>query len=123
MTLADLIARWESRGADLARLRASVDAETIVAEFVADLTALDRVESVDVVTLREASRIGGYSVDRLQHLVANGQLKNAGQKGRPRIRRADIPTKPGHRLPEQPEPTQLSSRRRIAASVVTGEPT
>lgn len=49
---------------------------------------------VEAVTLEEAADIGGYSYSHLQHLVAEGQLENMGEKGSPRIRRCDVPRKP-----------------------------
>ena len=47
-------------------------------------------------SLKEASTLGGYSTDSLQRMVAAGRIQNCGRKGRPRIRRADVPAKPGH---------------------------
>ena len=46
-------------------------------------------------TLAEAALESGYSVDHLRHAVASGQIANAGRRGAPRIRRADLPKKPG----------------------------
>ena len=48
------------------------------------------------VSLREAAAIGGYSVDHLQRLVRNGRLANVGRKGKPRLRRDQVPRRPGH---------------------------
>lgn len=49
----------------------------------------------ELLTLAQAAKESGYSQDHLRHLVADGTLPNAGEKGRPRIRRADLPVKPG----------------------------
>lgn len=46
------------------------------------------------VTLREAAEIGGYSYSRLQELVGE-RIENVGEPGAPRIRRSDVPVKPG----------------------------
>ena len=46
--------------------------------------------------MKEASRLGGYSVDALQRMVAAGRIDNAGRKGKPRIRLAHVPQKPGY---------------------------
>ncbi|HEX8726058.1 MAG TPA: hypothetical protein VF737_11785, partial [Gemmatimonadaceae bacterium] len=35
----------------------------------------------------------GYSKDHLRKCVADGTIPNAGSKGRPRIRRGDLPKK------------------------------
>ena len=42
---------------------------------------------------QQASAESGYSESRLRHLVAAGELQNAGKKGAPRIRRSDLPKK------------------------------
>ena len=42
-------------------------------------------------TLREAAETSGYSYASLQSLVRSGELPNAGEKGRPRVRRRDLP--------------------------------
>lgn len=43
------------------------------------------------VTLAEAAEISGLAYSSLQHLVASGELPNAGRRGRPRVRRGDLP--------------------------------
>jgi hypothetical protein len=112
----DLVSRWLAR-ADELEPYAPAAAEAFrraAAELEAERRAND-----DPVTLREASLAGGYSVDHLQRLVAAGTLENIGRKNRPRIRRADIPVKPGRGLPSAPDGAQFSARRRIVASVST----
>lgn len=66
-----------------------------VYEIVArELDEALRVHGDTPLTLAEAARESGYSEDHLRHLVADGKIPNAGQKGRPRIRRRDLPRKP-----------------------------
>ena len=48
----------------------------------------------EVLTLAEASSESGYSESRLRHLIADGTIPQAGERGRPRVRRADLPQKP-----------------------------
>ena len=72
-------------------------------------------------SLAEASRIGGYSIDHLQRQVAAGKIANAGRRGSPSIRRADVPMKPGYSLPAGDQQHSLSSRRRMALAVITSE--
>jgi hypothetical protein len=50
----------------------------------------------DTVSLKEAVMLGGYSAAALQRMVAAERIQNFGRKGKPRIRRADVPLKPGH---------------------------
>jgi hypothetical protein len=42
-------------------------------------------------TLEEAARESGYHSDSLRHMLAAGQLPNAGRRGAPRIARKDLP--------------------------------
>src|SRR5947209_1768830 len=119
-SLVELRQRWEVRRVMFAQFGATVDGAKLADEVLADLAALQQAQSAEAVTLKEAARLGGYSSDHLQRLVAEGQLENVGRKGRPRIRRADVPTRPGHRLPDASGGDQLSARRRIVASVATG---
>ena len=44
-------------------------------------------------TLQEAAEESGLSQSTLQQNVASGKIPNAGQQGRPRIRRCDLPAK------------------------------
>ena len=46
-------------------------------------------------TLAEAVNESGYGYSALQKMVASGELENVGSKGTPRVRRRDLPKKPG----------------------------
>jgi len=59
-----------------------------VEEIVAD-------ESEQLLSLREASAMSGYSADHLGRLIREDTIPNAGRKGSPRIMRQDLPMKPG----------------------------
>jgi hypothetical protein len=118
MTLADLRAKWEARRAEHARLDSHVSAERLIADVLADLDALERSAAFELLTLGEASELSGYSVDHLQRLVATGQIANAGKPRAPRIRRGDVPRKPGY-LRTDSAGRQFDARRRIVASVAT----
>jgi len=56
-----------------------------------ELEASLRDELGELLTLDQAVSESGYSLDHLRHLVADGTIPNAGRKGAPRIRRADLP--------------------------------
>jgi len=73
------------------------------------------------VTLQEAHAIGGYSVDHLQRLVSSGAIANVGRKGKPRVRRSDVPVRPGHVASLRAIGTDphMSARRREVASVTS----
>lgn len=94
-TLRALAATWRRDSAILRKRGASAQAEVL--ESVADeLEAATAAARIEAVSLEEAAEIGGYSYSHLQSLVAKGEIENLGQKGSPRIRRCDVPIKPGH---------------------------
>lgn len=65
-----------------------------------ELEQLAKAGLDEELTLAEAADLSGYSKSHLRHLVSEGEIPNAGRKGRPRIRRADLPRKDrraGHR--------------------------
>ena len=73
---------FDERGADLFRLHA------------AELREALREAADEVLTLSEAAAESGYSESRLRHLIADGTIPQAGERGRPRVRRGDLPSKP-----------------------------
>jgi hypothetical protein len=118
-TPAELCAKWSARLVEWRSLGVQASGEKVAAEILDDLRAL---QSEDLVTLGEASRLGGYSVDHLQRLVRQGTIENVGRKHAPRLRRQDVPTKPGRSvaaLPSTSPSDQLSARRRIVADAQT----
>lgn len=114
-----IVAAWTQRRDDLRRLRAMVDGAVLIDELLFELRTWQIEEAGGAVTLQEAHELGGYSVDHLQRMVRKGVLVNVGQKGRPRIRRADVPHRPGHTLPAEPDTAQFGPRRRMALAVLT----
>lgn len=56
-------------------------------------------EEQQPLTLRQAANLSGYSVDHLGRLVREGKIPNAGRPNAPRVRRADVPNKPGRPQP------------------------
>ena len=93
MMVSGLPAHWRARATELERFAPS--AAQAFREAADQLEAsLQSVE--ESVTLKEASALGGYSVDALQRMVAAGRIENAGRKGKPRIRLTQVPTKPGY---------------------------
>jgi hypothetical protein len=91
--VAALLSNWRSRASDLERYApAAAQAFRDAADELAE--ALNGAE--ETVTLKEAAMLGGYSVDALQRMVAHRRIQNYGRKGKPLIRRGDVPLKPGH---------------------------
>jgi len=120
-SLAELVAQWEARRADLERLHAMVDGAVLIDELLTELREWQAADAKEAVSLQEAHRLGGYSVDHLQRLVAQGKIENVGRRGSPRIRRADVPMRTGYVLPDGAEDGQFSSRRRMALAVTTSK--
>lgn len=55
--------------------------------------ALHRLDD-EPLTLAEASLRSGYSRDHLARIIREGRVPNAGRRGSPRIRAADLPIRP-----------------------------
>lgn len=120
MTTSSLIhAKWKARRDDTLAVGSLVNMHAVATEVLADLEALAH-DGSDVVTLQEAHFLGGYSTDHLQRLVRHDRIANVGRPGSPRIRRGDIPKKPGY-LPPASEESHLSPRRRMALAVTTSK--
>jgi hypothetical protein len=114
--LAALLSHWRSRASDFERY------SPFAAQAFRD--AADELEKAlqsaeEIVSLKEAAMLGGYSPDSLQRMVAAGRIQNCGRKGKPRIRRVDVPVKPGHGAFLLAE----SGRRHISASAVVASVT
>lgn len=93
MLVSALPTDWRARATELERYAPAA------AQAFRD--AADQLEGalqapVDSVSINEAASLGGFSADRIQKLVASGRIENVGRKGKPRIRRQDVPIRPGH---------------------------
>lgn len=95
-TLAKLADRWEADAGTLERYHATNEAQ-VARRLAGELREALAAAEGEVLTLSEAAAESGYGVDHLRHLVAAGELPNAGRKGAPRIRRGDLPRKAGKR--------------------------
>jgi len=98
MMVSGLASHWRARATELERFAPAAAQAFRDAADQLDASLQSAEESV---TLKEASHLGGYSVDALQRMVAAGRIENSGRKGKPRIRRAHVPTKPGYVAPLQ----------------------
>ena len=110
MTRDEFMGRWSQRADELKRLAANVDGQRLIAE----LALLFREEDSQALTLREAAQESGYSPDHLGREVRAGRIPNVGRRNAPRVRRGDLPRKPGRLLSSQPE--NMFARRQIARS-------
>ena len=88
-----LLALAEKRrsAADLLR-RYGDEQGAIVCELHAgDLEAAWREWELEELTLDKAAQESGYTRSALEKMIQRGGLKNAGEPGRPRVRRRDCP--------------------------------
>lgn len=93
-TLTRLAPSWRAHAAELRSWGAEGPARALE-RAAEELTAVLEAQAGEVLTLEAAARESGYSAEHLRHLVADGTVPNAGRKGAPRVRRADLPAKPG----------------------------
>jgi hypothetical protein len=103
VTLAELRARWLSEAAHVRPYNAGAAHafETAARELEEAIAASES----ELLTLEEAARASGYHADSLRHMVAAGEIPNAGRKGAPRIRRRDLPRRAGTAAPSSYNPT------------------
>lgn len=100
--LADLPARWRAEAARLRTYGAEPQAVTLEA-CARELEEAHRAVGLEVLTLEQASRESGFSYSALEKAVRTGQLPNAGEKGKPRLLRRDLPLKSGSRATTVPD--------------------
>lgn len=119
LTPTDLAAQWRADAATLRRRGAPALAEAL--ESCAD--DLDRVvahQGSELLTIPEAALVSGYSTDHLGRLLREGKITNHGRPHAPRIRRAELPTKPSALRSGRSGPILVGATpRQVAAAVVT----
>jgi len=116
------VVRWTARGEAMARLGALVSGAALIAEILADYESASAGRADEILTLAEASEESGYSTDHLRLLIRQAKIPNAGRRRAPRIRRRDIPRKPGSRPP--PSGVRYlpsASALRVARSLIKGD--
>jgi hypothetical protein len=89
----DLLQRWH---ADEERLRAygQDSVADVVQRCRLDLAGWWRERQFDLLTLEEASAYSGLARGTIGNKVRAGEIPNAGDKNRPRVRRCDLPARP-----------------------------
>ena len=89
-----LAERWRTEAALLRRRGANAQA-AVMDSCAAELEEEARTYSLEALTVGQAANESGYSYGALQKMVSEGTIPNVGRKGAPRIRRGDLPKKPG----------------------------
>ena len=89
----ELLAQWRAEAAVLRR-RGAESLAVSLESCAAELEQWAKQHALEALTLEQAVAESGYSYSALQHMVADGKIKNAAKPGhRPRIRRSDLPRK------------------------------
>jgi hypothetical protein len=115
--LAALEAYWVEKAVEFRRLSVTVSGEAIALAFVGQLRDAVSKSQDRPVTVREAAQLGGYSEDHVRRLVRDGGLRNVGRRYAPRIRRCDVPCKPGYLPASEIGGTLPSTKGQIARSI------
>ncbi|MCZ6888601.1 MAG: hypothetical protein O7H39_08905, partial [Gammaproteobacteria bacterium] len=102
MTREEFVARWDRRRVAFQQFSALVDGAKLCAEVLADFRAVTNAQGDWTLSLTEAAARSGYSAAHLGRLLRRGTIPNAGRPGAPRIRVADLPTRPRAALAGQP---------------------
>jgi hypothetical protein len=118
--LSELCERWRARRDELRKLDAQVPGSLLCDLILADLTSLIEAFGAELLTLTQAARASGYTREHLSRLVRNGKIPNVGRPNAPRVRRTDLPRKPGH-LPPQQTDSQIvgASKGQIVRSIAS----
>lgn len=115
--VAALPAAWRSLAATLAPY--APPAAAAYERAAADLEHAIRTEAEAPLSLDDAAAESGYSAEHLGRLVRDGTIPNAGRRGKPFIRRGDLPRRAAP-LRQRPNPAILgASNRQIARAVVS----
>jgi hypothetical protein len=89
LPFAALAEHWRDEAARLEHYGAGAIAAALEA-CAAELDAAEREYLFETLTLEEAAEESGLSYDTIGRKVRTGELPNAGEKGRPRVRRCDL---------------------------------
>lgn len=110
----NLASEWRRRATMLREYGAEGQAAAVEACAV-ELTDAVKDWQDEPLTLEQAAEESGYSYSTLQQKVAAGEIPNVGDKGRPRVRRYDLPRK-------TPTPARLleSGEPDLAGEVLAG---
>ena len=119
--LDDLSSEWRTRSNGLRRYGA-VEVSATLEACADELEERAREWENEALSLEVAAEESGYARDHLGKLIRDGTLPNAGEPYAPRIRRRDLPRKPGHSPnPKTKVDTPVPFKVQMARSVVESE--
>lgn len=96
--LALLAARWRA-DAEVLRRRGCAEAACLLESCAGELEDCGALVQDEHLPLAAAARESGYSVPHLRRLIAQGRLAAVPSQGPTRVRRGDLPRKPGSHSP------------------------
>jgi hypothetical protein len=99
MSPEEFAAKWSNEANAMRHLGALVNGAALLTDVLHDFDAVIRGQADELLTLTEAARESGYSADHLRLLIRQAKIPNAGRRRAPRVRRRDIPRKPGGGAP------------------------
>jgi hypothetical protein len=108
--------RWRA-DAEILRRRGAAQQADALESCAAELEQFERERALQALTLEQAAQESGYTYSALEKMVRRGEIENLGEKGRPRLRRGDLPRKPrlpSHHLVGAPELAGQVLRSRVA---------
>ena len=96
-----LLVDWRE---DTARFRSWGDEvrAMMLERVMLDIERVIHAAGDETLTVAGASREGGYSERQLRRMLQRGTVHNMGRPNAPRIRRSDLPRKPGYLPPASP---------------------
>jgi hypothetical protein len=109
-TIAELLQRWTDEAVQLRERYGMEAAARLCDAHVRELTATLSARQDELLTIAAAAVETRYSTQHLRALIAERAIPNAGSKGRPRIRRADLP--PPKSVPSRVRASATDPRRR-----------
>src|SRR2546425_402087 len=94
LLISRLTTRWRAE-ADVLHRRGADEQAFVLKSCASELEHEGHLFSLEALTLEQAADSSGFSYSALQKMVRDGTIPNVGKKGAPRVRRGDLPKKPG----------------------------
>ena len=90
----DCVEAWLREAEDYSRKGIAPEAANTLRRCAGEIGAALQVEGQRKLTLSEAAEVSNYSVEHLGRMVRQGDIPNAGRKGKPAVRQSDLPRRP-----------------------------
>ena len=122
MSPEEFVTKWADEAHAMRNRGALVNGAALLEEVLHDFDAATSDHQAQPLTLGNAARESGYSVDYLGRLVREERIPNAGRPNAPKIRRSDLPRKAGSLRQRDPcIHFDTTTPGQIARSVVTSD--